>query len=68
MQELCLGGTLAELMSSGALATEHGGVHIHRMITILQHVASGLAHLHRLSLTFGDLDPSQVPSSLLSLF
>lgn len=62
MQELCLGGTLTELMISGGLATTQGGIHVHRLLTILQHVASGLVHLHRLSLTYGDLDPSQVPA------
>jgi hypothetical protein len=48
-------------MTSGGLATPQGGIHIHRLLTILQHVASGLVHLHRLSLTYGDLDPTQVP-------
>lgn len=47
-------------MAARGLATEHGGVHVDRVLTVLQHVSSGLVHLHRLSLTFGDLDPSQV--------
>lgn len=60
VQELCLGGSLAELMSAGGLLTPEGGIQIHPLLTVLRHVASGLVHLHRLDLTCGDLDPSQV--------
>ena len=59
-QELCVGGTLAELMRSGALATANGGIHARRIAAILMHVATGLQHLHACGLTHGDLDPSHV--------
>lgn len=60
MQELCLGGTLAQLMEGGWLSTPTGGLHVVRVMTVLRHIASGMVHLHRLRLVNGDLDPSHV--------
>jgi serine/threonine protein kinase len=47
-------------MKAGHLSTPQGGVHITRIVTVLRQVACGMSHLHRLHLTHGDLDPSQI--------
>lgn len=67
VQELCVGGTLADLMRSGGLATPNGGIHARRINTILIHVATGLHHLHACGLTSGDLNPTHILLQVLPL-
>jgi serine/threonine protein kinase len=60
MQEFCVGGSLAKLLSGDYLLTPAGGVNISRVLTILRHVASGMAYMHKLRMVHGDLNPSNI--------
>jgi serine/threonine protein kinase len=57
MQEFCVGGSLAKLLSGEHLVTPNGGVHVTRVLTVLRHVASGMAYMHKLRMVHGDLNP-----------
>jgi hypothetical protein len=47
-------------MQAGGLAHPRGGVHIHRILSLLLDVARGLRFLHACGHEGGDVDPSQV--------
>lgn len=60
LQEFCVGGSLAKLLTGEHLMTSVGGVQVHRVLTVLRHVASGMAYMHKLRMVHGDLNPSNI--------
>lgn len=60
IQEFCVAGSLAKLLAGRALQTACSGVHITRVMTCLRHIAAGMAHMHRLRMVHGDLNPCNV--------
>ena len=66
MQEYCNGGSLADAISNDLFGLAQTRLHWRRVLAILMDVAYGMAYIHSMRISHGDLNPANVLLSVRS--